>query len=83
MDRDETQFNDLMTDARRAVVALDGVTTKDGPKALAVAVSDARRIYEQLLDYRGSVKMTVEESVILQNALDQLRERLKFFGESV
>jgi hypothetical protein len=83
MDGDPPHFDDLINDAHRATVALDGVTAKDSSKARVAAVSECRRVYEQMLDYRGSVRMTVAESVALQNALDQLRARLKFFGEPV
>jgi hypothetical protein len=64
-------------------VALDDYLRRDGSKATAQAVEKASRIYSRLREYRGVVKMTQAENVLLQNALDMLRARLRFFGESV
>jgi hypothetical protein len=83
MGGDQPHFNDLMIEAHRVTFALDGVTKQDGPKALAVAVSNGRSIHAQLLDYQRTARMTKPESATLQNAIDLLQARLKFFGQSV
>jgi hypothetical protein len=83
MSGERSEYSELMTDAHRSVTALDGITTQDGSKTTAAAVSDGRRVYERLLDYRGSVRMTVTENAVLQSTLDLLRARLRFFGEPV
>jgi hypothetical protein len=72
-----------MIEAHRVAVALDGVTTRDGLKAKAAALRDGRRVHSELLDYRATIKMTMTENSMLQNALELIRARLRFFGESV
>ena len=76
-------FDNLIFEARRMTVALDGVTQRDGPKATAVQVSNGKRIYSQLLEYRRTSWMTRLEAHALQDALEQLHARLKFLGESL
>jgi hypothetical protein len=83
MTRDRANFDDLIAAANHAVVALDGMTRRDGCRATAPEVDDGKRAYSQLLDYRGAVRMTMAENALLQDALDVLRARLKFFGESL
>jgi hypothetical protein len=83
MDRDQPHFNNLLSDAHRATVALDGATRRDGPEAITAAVSNGKRIHSQLLDYRRTARLTKPEFAALQHSLDLLRARLKFFGECV
>jgi len=80
---DRPDFAELMIEARRVSVALDGVARRDGPKATAAALRDGRRLHSELLDYRATVKMTMIENSMLQNALDHIRARLRFFGDSI
>jgi hypothetical protein len=80
---DRPDFAELMIEAHRATVALDGVTRWDGAKATAAALRDGNRVHSELLNYRATVKMTMTENSMLQNALDLIRARLRFFEESV
>jgi len=66
-------FDDLIAAANHAIVALDSVTRRDGPKATLVAVNDARFAYTTLVDCRGVVRMTSAENAFLQEVLDGLR----------
>lgn len=83
MGGDRPDLAGLMIEAHRVAVALDGVTTRDGLKAKAAALRDGSRVHSELLDYRATIKMTMTENSMLQNALDLIRARLRFFGESV
>jgi hypothetical protein len=81
MPAEQFNFAYLMARADRVAVALDGLSSLDGPRATAAAVNAGRRLCTDLLDYRRSVIMTQQESVALENALDALRARLNFFGQ--
>lgn len=83
MNAERPEFSDLMLDAHRALQALEGATDRDDSTRTAKAVREGRRVCERLLDYRGAVRMTVSDTVMLQNALDVLRARLRFFGEII
>lgn len=76
-------FDELMIEAHRVTVALDAVTKRDGTKVTAVPVSEGKRLYQQLRDYQRTAWMTAAESHALDAAMETLRARLKFFGESV
>jgi hypothetical protein len=76
-------FCDLMVDARRVTVALGGLTHRDSSRATAAVVGEGRRMLARLLDYQRTARMTGLEAHALADALDLLRARLKFFGESV
>jgi hypothetical protein len=80
---DRSEFAELMDDAHRVVTMLDSITSRSQSKATAAAVSGGMCVYERLLDYRGTVRMTMVENAVLQGALDLLRARLRFFGEKV
>ncbi len=82
MDRDRP-FPVLMTEANRAMVALDDITMRDGSKATAATVRDGLRVYSELLNYRETVRMNMADISLLQTALDMLRSRLRFFGQVV
>lgn len=49
MNRDRPHFSDLMLEAQRGMLVMDGVTKRDGSKAASAAVNDGRSIYEHLL----------------------------------
>lgn len=76
-------FVAAMADAHRVMLVLDSHTRFDGSENTARPVDDGVRVYEQLCDYRQTVKMTLMETALLQTALDLLRARLQFFGEAV
>jgi hypothetical protein len=76
-------FTDLMQDAQRATVALDGVMQVDGSRFKAATMKDGRRVYSKLLDYQRTVWMTQSENATLQTAVDQIRARLRFLGQAV
>jgi hypothetical protein len=77
-------FDDLIADAHLCIAALDEFAMRDGGKAAArAAVTNGKRMYTRLLDYRGTVRMSAEENCLLQTTLDLLRARLRFFGEAV
>jgi predicted RNA-binding Zn ribbon-like protein len=80
---EERTFGELMAAASRAMRALDDLSKRDGSRASAAAVSAGMAVYSQLLEYRRTVRMTPLETSLLQSALDLLRARLRFFGESV
>jgi hypothetical protein len=80
---DQPHFGKLMARARLVLFALDGRTDRDGSKDTAAAVDNGRRLYADLLDYQRTELMTEKESDALDNALDLIRSRLKFFGEPV
>jgi hypothetical protein len=80
---DRPRFDGLMVDAHRAMLALDNVTFGGASRATAAAVRDGLRVYSQLVDYRQTERMSAAESSQLQNALDLIRSRLRFFGEAV
>jgi len=83
MDGDRPEFADLMADAHRALLALDNVTVRGGSKATATAVREGLRVYSQLIDYRQTERMSAAESSQLQNSVEFLGARLRFFGEAV
>jgi hypothetical protein len=83
MTGDIYDFNDLMAEAHRVMVALDGMTRRDGPRATSGAVGQGKHVFKQLLAYRLSARMTRPEAHILDSAVDLLKARLKFFGESL
>ena len=72
-----------MIEAHRVTVAMDVATTRDDLKATAAALSHGRCVYSQFLELLATVKMTQPEAHALQNTLDLIRTRLRFFGESV
>jgi hypothetical protein len=80
---DRTTFAELMADAQRVMTALDGVMTRDSAKATSAAVRDGMRLYSLFVEFRGTVRMSQEENCLLQEKLDLLRARLRFFGEAV
>lgn len=77
------EFCDLMVEAHRITRTLDGLTHRDGAKATSVALSDGKRMYGRLLDYRRNAPMTALEAHALDSAREQLQARLKFFGEGM
>jgi hypothetical protein len=81
MKEDQSKVADLMADAHRAMFALDDFTRRDGSRAMTVAVKDGLRVYSLLIDYRQAERMSAAESSLIQNAIDVLRARLRFFGE--
>jgi hypothetical protein len=83
MGGDQPHFDDLIIDAHRATIALDVVTKKDGPRVLAAAVNNGKHVRARLLEYQRTARMTMPESAALQNALDLLHARLKFFGTNI
>jgi hypothetical protein len=78
---DHSRFDALIARAQHALIALDGLTQRDGSKATAAAMNLGNSVQSELLDYQRTVWMTKEESALLANALDLVRARLKFFGE--
>lgn len=80
MKEDLPIFADLMSDAYRVILALDAVTPRDG--AAGMALTEARRVYASLYDYQRTAWLTKREADAVQNALDVIQARLKFFGES-
>jgi hypothetical protein len=83
MSADQPHFGGLMARARLVLFALDGRTERDGSRDTAAAVDNGRRLYAELRDFQRSVLMTEKESDALDNALDMIRARLRFFGEAV
>lgn len=83
MDEAQPAFDDLMVDAQRTALSLDGKVKRDGSKETAIAVTEALRVYLALNEYRHGVRMTVAQTALLQEAMDILRARLRFFGEPV
>jgi hypothetical protein len=84
MTGDQPTFDDLIADAQRCIAALDEFPMRDGGIAAAhAAVKNGKRIYTRLLEHQNTVRMSVAESSQLQNSVDQLRARLRFFGESI
>lgn len=83
MNEAQPDFASLMADAHRAAMSLDGMVSRDGSKETAKAVTEALRVYSALSGYRHTVRMTVAQTAALQNAMDVLRARLRFFGESL
>jgi len=77
------RFSDLMMEAHRATVALDALTGRDKSRAATAAVTRSRRVYSELLDYRHTARMTQSEANALQIASEQLRARLRLFGEDL
>jgi hypothetical protein len=75
--------DDLMIQVQRVTVALDGVTRRDGPRDTAGPVGDVKRVHARLSNYRNTTRMSAPEAHALDSVLEQLRARLKFFGESV
>lgn len=80
---EEPSFVELMADAQRTMLTLDGLSGRDGSRANGAAVSAGMRVYAQLQDFQRTVRMTPVETSLLQAALDLLRARLRFFGEAV
>jgi hypothetical protein len=80
---DRHGFDVLMVDAHRAMLTLDNVMVGGASRAIVAAVRDGLRVYSQLVDYRQTERMSAAESSQLQNALDLIRSRLRFFGEAV
>jgi hypothetical protein len=76
-------FSDLIADARRAVVGVDRFTKRDGAKETAAAINKARYFYGKLLEHQFTASMTQAEASALQEVVDLLKARLKFFGEPV
>jgi hypothetical protein len=79
----ELEFNDLMAEARRAMLALYDARLHNPEKPPAESVEDCRRAYAQLLEFQKSAWMTAPENCELQAAADLLRAHLKFYGEAV
>jgi hypothetical protein len=63
-------------------MVLGGLVQRAGAKATAVAVSDAKGVYARLLEHQRTARPTAVEANALQESLDTIRARLKFFGES-
>ena len=73
-------FADLLADAYRAAVALDDEMAHDAGSARSAAVSEALRVYSQLLDYRKAERMTVAQACTLETASEVIRAQLRHLG---
>lgn len=83
MPENASDFGSLLMKADRAISALDDFTRRDGSRATAQAVSDGVGVYSHLLEYQRTAWMTAAENSAVQSALDMLKARLRFFGQSV
>jgi hypothetical protein len=82
MSADPSLFAELMLDAQRATVALDGATDRGDLEAKASAVKEGNRVYTKLLGYQRATWMTTSQAAVLQTALDLLQARLRSFGQA-
>ncbi|HTW47848.1 MAG TPA: hypothetical protein VMD92_07865 [Acidobacteriaceae bacterium] len=76
-------FLDRMVQADRLLLALDALGSRGEAQAVGMAMRDAVRVYAELVALRDAHPLTDGESIRLQIALDRIRARLKFFGQSV
>ena len=83
MTGDTPNFDDLIFEAHGATFALDSVTRRDGPNVVAAPVNNAKRVCSHLVEYHRTAWLTQTEAHLLDDALEYLKSRLKFFGESV
>jgi hypothetical protein len=74
---------DYIIEANGVLLSLDALALSHDPTAVALAVSDAVLVYAELLVLQDTRQLGPPESMRLQIALDRLRARLNFFGQSV
>jgi len=74
---------DYIIEANGALLALDALALSHDATAVASAVSDAVLVYAELLALREIGHLAPPESMRLEIALDRLRTKLNFFGQSV
>jgi hypothetical protein len=79
----DPEFANLMAQAHRVSVALDGFAKRDGSEATSAAVSKGKRVYSEIMDYQRTAGLTMIEARVLQSTVDLLRARLRFFREAV
>lgn len=77
---DDGQLDKFLADAHWAVTALDLATSRDRFKIDGTLVDRAKNAAAMLLEYRSANCLTTAQAQTLQNALDLLRARLRFFG---
>lgn len=75
------QVLDYLIEANNALLALDGLESRNTPDS-AAAVNEGVRVFRKLVVLQRS-RLTPPEAVKLQIALNRIRERLKFLGVSV
>lgn len=73
----------LITDADLALQAVALLFPADDKAAVDVAVRNAREVYESILARRRQIALSDREANLLDDKMDRLRARLRFFGESV
>jgi hypothetical protein len=78
----DSQFAVLIVEVHRVILALDGLTQRDGSKAIAEAVSASASLYAKLLEFQETAWLTAAEANALQNGLDSLQARLTFFRDN-
>lgn len=80
---DTPEFVEQMTDANRALLALDSLEPRNHSANVSFTVSDAALTYAKLCVLQENRALGKSESLKLQNVLDRLRARLRFYGRSV
>lgn len=79
----DAQLDKLLASAHWAVSALDLAASRDRFKIDGALVGRAREAAALLVEYRNANRLTTAQAGALQNALDLLRARLRFFNERV
>jgi hypothetical protein len=72
------RMDERIAQCGRGIMKLDTISKGSERDTIASAVNESRAIYDDLLD-----QQEVEFSAPLQETLDRLRARLRFFGEKV
>jgi hypothetical protein len=82
-DRNRTAVEGLLADADRALALTEFEDVRGSREIVRETIANARQSYIDLVRRRRTLSLTLGEQTALQQTLDVLRARLRFFDASV
>jgi hypothetical protein len=82
-DRNPTAVEGLLADADRALALTEFEDVRGSREIVRETIANARQSYIDLVRRRRTLSLTLGEQIALQQTLDVLRARLRFFDASV
>lgn len=80
-DWNEVAVHSLLADADLILKFFAAESCGDDSEAICLSVQQARAAYSDFQKRRSALKMSTSDGTELQGKMDQLRARLRFFGE--
>ncbi len=82
-DRNRRAVQGLLADADRALALTDLEDVRGSREIVGDSIANARQSYIDLVRRRRRLSLTDGEQTAIQQILDRLRARLRFFGASI